>query len=203
MKRIIFGSIVILPILGLLLFAGYSTTAKCNHPSLPSLKPQDARKFTVAPLRALIRIRLEAPTEEVFDYLSNSKALPKWMPGLKSLNYDHSNSINRGILSEGSKRKMMFGNQAEIEKIVQFDRPNLIAYQIVEGVPLRNHLAMMNVEESGTSGSYLTWYQYFDIKKSSLMGWFMPFMVRRFLNDASYNLIEEFGGTTIELNSCN
>jgi hypothetical protein len=81
-----------------------------------------------------------------------------------------------------------------MEEIVQFDRPNLIACQILEGVPLRNHLAVMTLEAHGNGSSTLTWYQYFDIQKSSVFGWFMPLMVRRFLNSAQENLLNRFGG---------
>ena len=203
MKKVIGYTSVTIVISSLLLVAGHSIMTSCNHESMLSIEQQNVRKLTAAPLRALIRIRLEAPPAEVFEYISSANTLPKWMPGLESLSYDHSNSNSIGMLGKGSRRKMMFGDQAEIEEIVQFDRPSLVAYQIIEGVPLRNHLAVIIVEESGDGASYFTWYQYFDIKRSSVSGWFMPFMVRRFLNDAQENLIEKFGGVAVELNCGN
>lgn len=147
-------------------------------------------------------LRLQASPNELFEYLSDQQTLPEWMPGLESVAYDHSASSTPETLGEGSLRTMMFGDQAEVEKIVQFDPPNLIAYQILEGVPLRNHLAIMRIEESDDGRSDFTWYQYFDIKRSSVFGWLMPFMVKRFMNEAQENLMERFGGERVKLDQC-
>lgn len=144
-----------------------------------------------------MQVQLKAPPNEVFDYISSEQTLPEWMPGLVSLSYDHSNSVSTNALGEGSRREMMFGEQVEIEEIVQFERPNLIAYQILEGVPVRNHLAVMTLEARGDGESTLTWYQYFDIQMASASGWLMPILIRRFLNQAEENLIEAFGGSPI------
>lgn len=149
--------------------------------------------LTASPLRASSQIHLEASPEDVFEYVSSAEALPLWMPGLESVAYDHSNSVLAGTLGEGSQRTMIFNGQKETEVIVQLEQPNVIAYQILEGVPLRNHLATMTVE-SDNGVSILTWNQYFELNRTSIYGWLMPFMVRRFLDNAQSNLTSKFGG---------
>ena len=177
----------------LLLITGYLVMSPDNYHAVQSVPQLNVQQWTTDPLRAAKQLLLEASPEEVFEYISSAETLPEWMPGLKSLSYDHSNSASPGALGKGSRRRMMFGDQVELEEIVQFEQPNLIAYQILEGVPLRNHLAVMTVETYGNGSSTLTWYQYFDIQKSSVFGWFMPLMVRRFLNTAQENLLNRFG----------
>ncbi|MEM9768990.1 MAG: hypothetical protein AAF892_14065 [Cyanobacteria bacterium P01_D01_bin.71] len=63
--------------------------------------------------------------------------------------------------------------------------------------PLKNHLAVMMVEPGKENGSLLTWRQYFDLERFSIYAWSMPFLVRRFLNEAQTQLINEFGGETV------
>lgn len=176
----------------------YSHRAVCNRKDiLDSRALRIVDEMSSAPLRAYTKIRLNASPERVFNYLSSETDLPRWMPGLNSVEYDHSASISMGQLDQGSQRTMTFGEQVEIEEIAQFERPNVIAYRIMEGVPLENHLAVMVIEEGMNGGSILSWHQAFEIQKSSVMGWLMPFLVRRFLEDAQNNLLEEFGGTAI------
>ena len=198
MKKVIVRAAAVMLPGTFLLVAGYFTLNQCKPDITVSFEQIHESKWTTAPLRASVRIRLETSPDQVFEYLSSAKTLPEWMPGLASLTYDHSNAVSIGSLGKGSRREMMFGDQAEIEEIVQFDRPHLVAYQILKGVPLRNHLAVMTVEESSDGGSTFTWDQYFDIKRSSVAGWVMPFMVRRFLNNATENLLNKFGGVAVE-----
>ncbi|MBE9070303.1 SRPBCC family protein [Leptolyngbya cf. ectocarpi LEGE 11479] len=176
---------------GLLLLAGCTTVVSCDR-----THQLDIQQWTAAPLRVSQQMRLEASPEEIFDYISQADTLPQWMPGLESLSYDHGQSMAAGELAQGSQRTMMFGEQSEIEDIVYFDRPHLIAYQILEGVPVRNHLAIMTVEER-EGASYLTWSQYFDVQRTSVGGWLMPLMVRSFVKDAQDNLIKHFGGAAV------
>ena len=199
MKKVIVRALaVVIPGTLLLAAATYFTLNQCKTEATVSFEQMNEIMRTTAPLRASVQIHLETSPDMVFEYISSAKTLPEWMPGLASLAYDHSKAVSIGLLGQGSRREMMFGDQSEIEEIVQFDRPHLIAYQILEGVPLRNHLAVMTVEESGDGGSTFTWNQYFDIKISSVVGWMMPFMVRRFLNNASENLLKQFGGVMVE-----
>lgn len=175
------------------LLMGCATAVPCDRtPNTP-----DIQQWTTAPLRVSKQMRLDASPQEIFDYISKTDTLPQWMPGLESLNYNHEQSIAVGELDQGSQRTMMFGEQSEIEEIIYVDRPNLIAYQILEGVPVKNHLAIMTIEEH-EEVSYLTWSQYFDIQRTSVGGWLMPFMVRRFVKDAQDNLIKHFGGAAVE-----
>ncbi|MEM9216120.1 MAG: SRPBCC family protein [Cyanobacteria bacterium P01_F01_bin.150] len=197
MKKIVLGTAVSVLSLGIVLAAGYSIFSRC-HPSSAYLLPTSGEREVVmtpsSPLRASTQIYLNRPVEEVFDYLSNSSSLPQWMPGLVSVTYEHGDSAVPGSLAQGSQRTMMFGEQMETETIVQYKRPHVIAYQITAGVPLKNHLAVMMVEPDGDDDSLLTWHQYFDLDRSSIYGWLMPFLVRRFLNDAEVQLVNTFGG---------
>ena len=182
------------------LSAGYFATNKCHRSSSLIFQQPDGKQNTIepsSPLRASTQIYLKAPPEEVFDYVSNAASLPKWMPGLESVTYDHSDSVLTGMLGEGSQRTMMFGGQAETEVIVQFEPPNGISYQITAGVPVKNHIAIMTVTTGDDGSSILTWNQYFDLKRTSIYGWFMPYLVRRFLNDAQANLIDKFDGEVV------
>ncbi|MEO0376819.1 MAG: SRPBCC family protein [Cyanobacteria bacterium P01_A01_bin.17] len=196
MKRIIGGGVVVL-VTGSLFVAGYTVTSRCNLNAISSHASEQVAVPT-SPLRASIKFQLEATPDEVFDYISSEQTLPEWMPGLESLRYDHSNVITPGVLGKGSRRTMMFGEQSELEEIVEFNRPTVVAYRILEGVPVKNHLAVFIIEESDRNRSTVTWNQYFDIERSSASGWLMPFMVRRFINDAQDNLFNKFGGIAIE-----
>lgn len=197
MKKIILGTIVSVLSLGTVIIAGYFVVNKCRHSPHPSSNQQPVIS-ALSPLRASTQVYLEASTEDIFDYISNSASLPQWMPGLVSVTYDHSDSAVPGVLAEGSRRTLMFGDQEETEIIVQYDYPKVIAYQITAGVPVKNHLAVMIVEPDKNEGSLLTWYQYFDLESSSLYGWVMPFLVRRFLNDGQAQLIEKFDGEAVK-----
>lgn len=204
MKRIIIGTTLTVISLGITVSAGYLAMSRCHHNTAhfhqQSHKAQGMTQslslLTQSPLRASTKIHLKASPEQVFEYISSAESLPSWMPGLESVTYDHSHSVLAGKLGKGSQRIMMFGEQKETEIVVQFERPNVIAYQITEGVPLKNHVATMIVE-SNDSGSILTWNQYFKLKRTSVYGWLMPFMVRRFLNDAQANLTDTFDGKAI------
>lgn len=179
--------------------AGYFVVNKCRHS--PPLQTASDRSIisSSSPLRASTQIYLETTsTEEIFDYISDASSLHQWMPGLASVTYDHSDSAVPGFLGEGSRRTLMFGDQQETETIAQYEYLHVIAYQITAGVPLRNHLAVMTVEPGKNDGSLLTWHQYFDLERSSIYGWLMPFLVRRFLNDAQVQLIETFSGEIVE-----
>ncbi len=196
MKKIILSTLVSVLSLNTVIIAGYFVVNKCR----PSPSPTSNRHVISAssPLRASTQVYLEASAEDVFDYISNSSSLPQWMPGLVSVVYDHSNSAVPGVWDKGSRRTLMFGDQEETEIIVQYDYPNVIAYQITAGVPVKNHLAVMTVEPNKNEGSLLTWYQYFDLEPSSLYGWVMPFLVRRFLHDGQAQLIEKFDGEAVK-----
>lgn len=196
MKKLILGTIVSVFSFGTVIIAGYFVTNKCRHSSFLASDRQSVIASS-SPLRAFTQVYLDASTEDVFDYISNSSSLPQWMPGLDNVTYDHSDSTVPGILDEGSRRNLMFGDQEETEIIVQYDYPNVIAYQIKAGVPVKNHLAVMTVESNNNEGSILTWYQYFDLELSSPYGWVMPFLVRRFLNDGQARLIDKFDGEAI------
>lgn len=196
MNKIILGSVISAFSFGTVIITGYFVVNKCR----PSSSLNGERQPAIAsssPLRASTQVYLDASTEDVFDYLSNSSSLPQWMPGLDSVTYDHSDSVSPGNLDKGSRRTLMFGDQEETEIIVQYDYPKAIAYQITAGVPVNNHLAVMTVEPNSNEGTILTWDQYFDLETSSLYGWGMPFLVRRFVNEGQANLIEEFDGEAI------
>ena len=206
-KRTIVGTTITVISIGIVLGTGYFATcdgagAGFSVHSASDLFPQSngnqdmnhsLSPFISSPLRASTRIHLKASPEEVFDYISSAESLPSWMPGLESVTYDHSDSVVTGALGEGSRRTMIFGGQEETEAVVRFERPHVMAYQIMEGVPLKNHVATMTVDHDD-EGSILTWNQYFDLKRTSVYGWMMPFMVRRFLDEAQANLTDKFGG---------
>lgn len=212
MKRLITGTTIAVIGIAITLSVGYFVTSRCDRVSAntsdhnassviqQSNKTQTMTRtsssLTSSPLRASTKIYLKASPEEVFEYISSAESLPLWMPGLESVTYDHSNSVLAGTLNEGSQRTMMFGAQEETETVVQFEHPNVIAYKIIEGVPLKNHVATMTINSDG-GGSILTWNQYFELKRTSIYGWLMPFMVRRFLDDAQATLTDKFGGKAI------
>ncbi|MEM9484084.1 MAG: SRPBCC family protein, partial [Cyanobacteria bacterium P01_F01_bin.116] len=197
-KKILLGTIVSILSLGTVIIGGYFVVNKCRHsPSLQQADNQPTVISSSSPLRASTQIYLDTSTEDIFDYISNASLLPQWMPGLTSVTYDHSESTFPGLLNQGSRRTLMFGDQEETEIITQYEYPNIIAYQITAGVLLKNHLAVMTVVPDKAEGSLLTWYQYFDLERSSLSGWLMPFFVRRFLNDAQAQLIDQFGGEVV------
>ena len=200
MKKILRWVIILVPISSSILLATYFATSTCSYDTSLSFKHQDAIKLTSAPLRAVVKTRIDAPPEDVFNYISSSETMPEWIPGLKDISYNHSKSDSTGNLNQGSQRKMVFDGQIDVEEVVQFNRPNIVAYRILEGVP--NHLAVMIVEDKSGDSTDFTWYQYFDIDQTSISSWLMPYFVRSFLSDAQSNLIQKFGGETVKLKGC-
>lgn len=174
---------------------GYFASSRCSTPTSPIVPAS-------GPLRAVSQTLISAPAETVFDYIAGEDTLPEWMPDLDNARYEHTLSAIPNALGPGSKRFMKFGEQIEIEEIVQFSRPSLISYRILEGVPVTAHISVVSIEERGSKSSLLTWHQYFEIKRSSLAGWMMPFLVRRFMSEAQGNLIETFEGEAIQSNQC-
>jgi len=198
-QKMMLNAVVSVLAFGTAMMAGYFVLNQCR----PSPSPQQlGNQLTVmsssSPLRAFTQVYPEASTEEIFSYVSNAESLPQWMPGLASVTYDHSDSAIPGQLGKGSRRVLMFGEQEETEIITQYEYPNIIAYQITTGVPIKNHLAVMTVTPNKDGGSLLTWHQYFELEWSSPYGLLMPFLVRRFLNDGQAQLIEQFNGEALK-----
>ncbi|MEM9156175.1 MAG: SRPBCC family protein [Cyanobacteria bacterium P01_F01_bin.33] len=183
-----------------LVVAVYFATNKCTLTNLHTERLTDTHDIEVpphVPLRAWTSIRLDATPDEVFTFLVDEEMLPEWMPDLTHVSYDHDRATSPGALGLGSQRTLMFGEHAELENIIQLEPPRILIYQILSGVPVRNHQSILVVKEHKRSGTTLTWHQHFNIKRSSPYGLLMPYIVRRFLNEANSNLIEALGGESI------
>lgn len=76
---------------------------------------------------------IAAAPMEIWDVLADFGAISSWAD-----NVDHSCILVRGTEPVGTTRRVQVGRDALVERIVEFDPPNVLAYDI-EGLPKRLH----------------------------------------------------------------
>lgn len=156
-----------------------------------------AVEFTDAPLRHVGHIYLKASEETVYRYATDETLIVKWMQGIRRAKYDNSTSNVSGALGEGSTRTLTSGFQPDFEVIELAQSPNLFAYRITEGPPLKNHIAIMRVQKAEDNGVVFSWYQYFDAAEDTNTDR-MTKRVRRFVTKSQKKLVRLLGGDSID-----
>jgi hypothetical protein len=101
---------------------------------------------------------LNAQPSAIFAVISNHRALPRWIPGLRRVDLDESPSVSpHGI---GTRRTLrMFLGPAGVEVITAFEPPSLLSYSATDE-SLRglctNHTAELSCTASAR-GTLLRW----------------------------------------------
>jgi|GEM_PF-3021910 len=126
-------------------------------------------RLTDAPLRATAVAYLNAPVDEVWDYVSNHDNLIEYGAGsgLKHVEVKRASSGGNGV---GCKRECLTNeNDRFVEEIVFFRAPHIFAYSAVENTwGLTNHLGVVIVRPTADGGSELEWRQYFNTEKPEM-----------------------------------
>ena len=96
-------------------------------------------------------IEVEAPAEEVWAVLADFGAIARWAGPV-----DHSCVVTEQAEGVGTVRRIQAGSNTVIERVVDWQAPSTLAYQI-EGLPpvLRSVVNRWTVEANG-SGSRVT-----------------------------------------------
>ena len=111
-------------------------------------------------------LEIDAPIEKCFAAGSAEAAMMQWVPGPKSIVYDHSKASEP--YGAGSERKVTLNSgMSMVEKIHASKRPAFIAYHIpsmgfVGDLLINNYQGHMNFESLGPNRTRLTWIGHFD-----------------------------------------
>ncbi|MFQ6552677.1 SRPBCC family protein [Aestuariibius insulae] len=132
--------------------------------------------------------------EEIFPVVTENEQLVRWMPSLEGGTYD--DRPERAPIAPGMTRRLSFGGQADVERIVAVELPRLFAYQIIGGFPIDDHLAVLVVTTLETGGTRVSWYQYF--RSPRLTGVLQRRQVRRFVDNGMTALAVLLEGERIE-----
>ena len=109
---------------------------------------------------------LDAPIEQCFAAGSSEAAMMQWVPGPKSIVYDHSKASEP--YGAGSERLVTLNSgMSMVEKIHASVKPTFIAYHIptfgfVGDLLIKNYQGHMNYEAIDKDHTRLTWIGHFD-----------------------------------------
>ncbi|NRA66144.1 MAG: hypothetical protein HRU19_16775 [Pseudobacteriovorax sp.] len=158
--------------------------------------------YTDAPLRIVKKVHFPFSASEAHKIL-NLK-IPTWFESIPKVEYFRNNrKLSASQIKSGSERVCAFGDDRLVEEIIQWKPGKFVAYRI-DGkksnlsLPIKDHLAMMNIEDDGKGGSLLTWRTYYN-KKFHIMAPIVTMGLSSQMDDALTNLTEKYGGTLLSL----
>jgi hypothetical protein len=97
--------------------------------------------------------RVHASPEVVFDTASDLDRYPEFMPVRRA-------ELERAGGSEpmgpGAVRALYFLGPPLRERVITFERPRSIVYEVVSGLPVRDHVGTITIERDG-AGSVIRW----------------------------------------------
>lgn len=143
------------------LVTGIATGTTANAGNAPEAKyGLSVEAFTAAPLRASATIRLDAPPETVWAYLSDHENLVEYSGGvIQRVAVTYSDTTNDGV---GVRRECEAGPDRFEEEVVFFEPGKGFAYSAVSNTwGLKDHLATVSIVRD-RKGSKVIWNQYFD-----------------------------------------
>ncbi len=86
----------------------------------------------------------------------------------------------------GALRKYRQGRRVHTEEVVGFEPPRRLAYEVREGLPVRDYHAEVLLEAVG-GGTRITWRSDFD-GANAVGGWFVHQVLRRFIPSTARRL---------------
>ena len=111
-------------------------------------------------------VELDAPIDKCFDAGTAEEAMMFWVPGPKSIVYDHTRAS--APYGAGSQRLVTLNSGMSLtEKIDVSNKPTFLAYSIptmgfVGDLLLQNYQGHMHFETIGPNKTRLTWIGHFD-----------------------------------------
>lgn len=101
----------------------------------------------------VLQQRFAAPTDKVFDAITDHEGMGAWMPGA-TVTLDRPGSAERNGL--GAIRRIRARGLVILEEVVRFERPTAMDYRVLRGGPIRDHLGAIRIEDHGDE-SGLEW----------------------------------------------
>lgn len=152
------------------------------------------RAHTHAPLRMRGTFEFDAPSETVFERVTDPELIGSWFGMVKGGYADHSSSQLPGEWGAGSKRYCQTSGMGTLdETILHWDAPRVCAYNVKSPMmPIKDHVALMVVEPRA-DGATFHWHQYFNYK-GLLMRHLFPSMMLTMMNDGLAKLAKQIGG---------
>lgn len=177
--------------------ASYQPHYKSSARTLGNL---NVDSITTAPLQFYGVARLNTSPEVAYKYVSDLEAIKEWLPVAKDITkLDHSKSLTPGKPGQGTLRYAVshLGTEA-VETITYWEDGVGYGYSLLEnpGIPMTDHLAVLQVESDGNGGTLVTYRQYFN-PKVSFYGSLTTFFSGVILNRAMKNLADKFDGEVI------
>ncbi|WP_159808105.1 SRPBCC family protein [Litoreibacter roseus] len=166
------------------------TLTECLTPTERADMRSLAARTNAGPLQAAGHILTLLPAEAIFATLTEIEPMARWMPGLQGGTYD--DRPEGDPIVAGMTRRLDFGGQSDVERIVAVEAPRLFAYQIVGGFPIDNHLAVLSVAKLSTGETRVSWYQHF--RSPRITGVLQRWQVRRFVDSGMTALAALLGG---------
>ena len=96
---------------------------------------------------------IEAPPEVVFDTVTDHRRYPEYTPIRRAELEREGESEPNGL---GAIRALHVAGPPMRERVVGFERPRLFVYELLSGLPVRDHVGTVSVEPDG-SGSVMTY----------------------------------------------
>jgi len=113
-----------------------------------------------------IAIEIEAPVEKCFVGSTAESAMMHWIPGVKSVVYDHASAPEPyGV---GSERTVTVGfGKPLVERITEYVKPSSLSYRVqtfgaIGDKLIRNYLARMTFTAIAPNRTKLTWEGHFE-----------------------------------------
>ncbi len=101
-----------------------------------------------------LHAEINAPVETVFDVLTDHRRYAEITP-LRSSTLEREGSPDpNGV---GAVRRLALAGPPIREEITEFERPRLLSYKALSGVPAKQHSGMVRLSERG-AGTVLTWH---------------------------------------------
>ncbi len=102
--------------------------------------------------------RFDAPRQKVWDVYTDHVSWTEWA-GTGKVRLEREGSPDRDGV--GCVRVISNGPVAAYEEVLSFDPPKRMTYQVVKGVPMKNHLGEVVFEDDG-DGTLVRWRCRFD-----------------------------------------
>jgi uncharacterized protein YndB with AHSA1/START domain len=131
----------------------------------------------------VIRARIPAPRQAVWDLVSDHRALVDWAGAQEVVLRQQGDPPPNGL---GAVRVVRARGVAIEEEITAFEPPRRLAYRIAAGLPLRDHSAEILLEPAA-DGTELVWRARFRPLVPGT-GWLLRRLLTRALGDAAARL---------------
>jgi hypothetical protein len=101
-----------------------------------------------------LHAEINAPIDTVFDVLSDHRSYQNITP-LRSSTLEREGTPE--VNGVGAIRRLALAGPPIREEITEFERPRLLSYKALSGVPAKSHAGMVRLSERG-DGTILTWH---------------------------------------------